>query len=867
MPSVKDESEPEGEEMSHDSNDSNQSSASCDSSAEHSDSDDSSEMDEEECERRRNECIENLVDLERQFTLLKEQLYRERITQVDTKLGEVRLGKSEEYLIPLERLKENMKTKTEVAGILRQYRLQNIQNKFLAEEQAALQNFESEKELIWDSIHNDLQDKIRRLEEDRNNVDFHADLWLNSTGRRRRNHTERRKAVSVAGPYIVYMLNDADILDDWALIKKSLKNEQISAFAVYTKKRKNSATSLQLQKYQKKRSVMGKKKSKKTGNITKKKISSNPGTVNKKQKKPKDFSPCRSGDHFSSRSSDHFSSITGDHFQCIDTNMKMSVHNLKNNKSKDKKKIFFDSSFFFNNSEPTITTTNTNTTTTTTTKNNTSPINPSDKDDNKSKKKTDKKSKKQNNNNKSNVTENQSTNYAKTHNAFMKDPILQSYMLFEWLIYPLPMEKFLHEHWEKRPTFIKRDDADYYKILMSTPIIDKILRDNCILFSKNIDITSYDEDIRENHNPDGRAFPTIVWDYYRNGCSVRMLNPQTYLPRIHLLNATLQELFGCFVGANSYLTPPGSQGFAPHYDDIEAFILQIEGKKRWRLYQPKDTKDRLPRYSSKDLKDSDIGDPFFDDVLEAGDMLYIPRGTIHQGLTSIDSHSLHLTLSVYQKNAWCDLLEKLIPDALEKAITNDSVYREGLPIDFWRHFGYVHPKNTSDNFREFIEYTVKYLVDNIKDYLDIDKAVDEIVKSHMHDFLPPFPLNSEQKCTSICDGEKMIEEGVVKYYTKLEPSTKIRLIRSHCVRLVKEEDDLFRLYHSCANSKEYHENPLQYLEVSEVFVPAIKELISKYPEFIKIEDLPIEDEDNQCQVAKDLWERGIIMTESPVGCL
>ncbi|XP_034943378.1 breast cancer metastasis-suppressor 1-like protein [Chelonus insularis] len=226
MPSVKDESEPEGEEMSHDSNNSDQSSASCDSSADHSDSDDSSEMDEDECERRRNECMENLVDLERQFALLKEQLYRERITQVDTKLSEVRVGKSEEYLIPLERLKENMKTKTEVAGILRELRVQNIQNKFLAEEQAALQNFESEKELVWDAIYSDLQEKIRRLEEDRNNVDIHADLWFNSSGRKRRSHAERRRAVSVTGPYIVYMLNDADILEDWALIKKSLSSRK-----------------------------------------------------------------------------------------------------------------------------------------------------------------------------------------------------------------------------------------------------------------------------------------------------------------------------------------------------------------------------------------------------------------------------------------------------------------------------------------------------------------------------------------------------------------------------------------------------------------------------------------------------------------
>lgn len=119
-----------------------------------------------------------------------------------------------------------MKTKTEVAGVLKQLRLQNIQHKFLAEEQAAQQNFESEKGLVYDAIYSDLQEKIRRLEEDRNNVDIHADLWLSSSGRKRRNHTDRRRAVSVTGPYIVYMLNDSEILEDWALIKKSMSSRK-----------------------------------------------------------------------------------------------------------------------------------------------------------------------------------------------------------------------------------------------------------------------------------------------------------------------------------------------------------------------------------------------------------------------------------------------------------------------------------------------------------------------------------------------------------------------------------------------------------------------------------------------------------------
>nr|CAD7459593.1 unnamed protein product [Timema tahoe] len=229
MPGIKDDREDsDGEEMDHDSGESDKSSTSCDSSEPPSDSDDSSEMDEEECERRRSECMENLIDLERQFTLLREQLYRERITQVDTKLSEVRSGRAQEYLQPLEQLQENMRIRTEVAGILREFRLTNIRNKFEAEEQASRQNYESEKSLLWDSIQGELQEKVRRLEEDRNSVDLSADLWLveRSYGKpiRRGKVSEpgRRKPVTVSGPYIVYMLSDSDILEDWTAIKKAL---------------------------------------------------------------------------------------------------------------------------------------------------------------------------------------------------------------------------------------------------------------------------------------------------------------------------------------------------------------------------------------------------------------------------------------------------------------------------------------------------------------------------------------------------------------------------------------------------------------------------------------------------------------------
>jgi len=36
----------------------------------------------------------------------------------------------------------------------------------------------------------------------------------------------RKKPVTVSGPYIVYMLREADIIDDWTLIKKSLQQQR-----------------------------------------------------------------------------------------------------------------------------------------------------------------------------------------------------------------------------------------------------------------------------------------------------------------------------------------------------------------------------------------------------------------------------------------------------------------------------------------------------------------------------------------------------------------------------------------------------------------------------------------------------------------
>jgi breast cancer metastasis-suppressor 1-like protein len=126
-----------------------------------------------------------------------------------------------------------MNSRKEVAEILKKFRLENIRHKYESEVQAAKQHFESEKQLALDSLNEELLDKIRRLEEDSHNVDINWADWGNTT---RSTSTKvrgpgRKKAVSVTGPFIVYMLKEEDILEDWTTIRKAMAAKRTSSVA------------------------------------------------------------------------------------------------------------------------------------------------------------------------------------------------------------------------------------------------------------------------------------------------------------------------------------------------------------------------------------------------------------------------------------------------------------------------------------------------------------------------------------------------------------------------------------------------------------------------------------------------------------
>ncbi|XP_067011844.2 ribosomal oxygenase 1 [Anabrus simplex] len=419
------------------------------------------------------------------------------------------------------------------------------------------------------------------------------------------------------------------------------------------------------------------------------------------------------------------------------------------------------------------------------------------------------------------------------------DSIKEGEELFAWMISPITQNSFFETAWEMKPMHVRRRPTpNYYCDLVTTKMIDNALSKNYLAYGRNVDITLYANGKRKTLNPQGRATRKEVWDFYNKGCSVRLLNPQSYFPGLGVLLATLQEYFCSYVGANIYLTPPDSQGFAPHYDDIEAFVLQVEGKKQWKLYKPRPGEE-LPRESSKDYRPEDLQeDPAMDLILNEGEMLYFPRGWIHQAYTVPGYKSLHITVSCYQHQSWIDLFEKLMPAALQSA-SEDIEFRRGLPLGYLHAMGVAHSDLNTPIRNSFLaDYT--YLSKRFMKFFQVDAAIDQIGRQFMHDALPPM-LGSEEMSRSIY-GEKLVEanDGKILVGRKLNKDMKIKLMRASVLRLVSEDDtsDKVQLYHSGKNSLIYHEGEEHRLEVDVDEALMVEYLLHVYPRYTAIRNLP-----------------------------
>ena len=454
--------------------------------------------------------------------------------------------------------------------------------------------------------------------------------------------------------------------------------------------------------------------------------------------------------------------------------------------------------------------------------------------------------------------------------------------LLRALLAPVGARGFYEETFERRGLLVRGRGSNYLSGWCSTEDVFRALEQPATS-GVDVDVTRYDPRSEKRKTlSDGIISATWARQQLDQGATIRLRQPQDRLTKVQALCRALEGEFGSTVGANAYLTAKdGAQGFAAHWDDVDVFILQLEGRKRWRVGACADDVYRLPRVSSEDFDEEALRRlcPHLSEiVLEPGDVLYLPRGFIHSAVTEGLQNSLHLTLSCHRANSWADLLEAALPSALSEAIASDPKMRESLPRDCLHYMGVAHSLDSSD--------------DEIDESDDDDASLTEVAAVRYDPEIPrsrSLQKKRRQRFAERCAGhckdilarlltnlDATCDDRSVAFVAerlpplapeKGDPATITATTRVHCVerrdaRLVPGEAGVL-LYHALDNATSHRGRPVACLEFEEEDAPALEALLASHAARpVLVRDLPHSSDDDRIAVASSLVAEGLLVVSA-----
>jgi hypothetical protein len=222
---------------------------------------------------------------------------------------------------------------------------------------------------------------------------------------------------------------------------------------------------------------------------------------------------------------------------------------------------------------------------------------------------------------------------------------------------PLAVERFLAEHWERQPLVVPRGEVGRFDDLLSEQDVERLVTETGLrtpgfrLVKAGETVSGYTTDLpwRPSAFTGVADVPRVLEEFERGATVVLQGLHHLWLPLARYCRH-LEAFLGHPAQANAYYTPAGSQGLPVHHDTHEVISLQVAGQKRWLVYEPVlELPLKNQRYRSAL---GEPGEPVLDVTLQAGDTLYLPRGWLHQALTS-GADSLHITVGVNVRR-WID---------------------------------------------------------------------------------------------------------------------------------------------------------------------------------------------------------------------
>jgi lysine-specific demethylase/histidyl-hydroxylase NO66 len=270
------------------------------------------------------------------------------------------------------------------------------------------------------------------------------------------------------------------------------------------------------------------------------------------------------------------------------------------------------------------------------------------------------------------------------------------------------IETFFACIYEREALVVAHGDAMRFAGLLTVDDVDRLVT-SVDLREGQLDLADASRQLHRSDYLDSAGYVDrgAVADLHRAGATIILQQAHQLEPPLGRFCRALEYVFSAHVQTNLYLTPPNAQGFRTHYDNHDVLVIQITGEKVWRLYEkPIDTPFRGEPFEAGKYESGDLKQEF---VLKAGDCAYVPRGLMHDAVTSGAEPSLHITVGLITRT-WADLML----EAVSEAALRTPDLRRSLPAGF-AHAGYD---------REAARTELRRLVELLAREVQLDPALD-----------------------------------------------------------------------------------------------------------------------------------------------
>ena len=161
-----------------------------------------------------------------------------------------------------------------------------------------------------------------------------------------------------------------------------------------------------------------------------------------------------------------------------------------------------------------------------------------------------------------------------------------------------------------------------------------------------------------------------IMKHLRTGATLVLSGVDELVPEIRDLATNMERELRIRVSVNAYVAFRDVAGFDAHWDDHDAFVLQVHGRKHWTIHGESRKFPLFRDIPTPDTYMTPSGGSRH--TLGAGDALYLPRGYWHS-VVSLNEPTLHLTVGFMQPTG-IDLMGWLV-DRLRA----EEIYRNNIP--------------------------------------------------------------------------------------------------------------------------------------------------------------------------------------------